>query len=201
MHHGARHRFHQIVVFIKDRLIAADHHRQGAVDGFWFAAAHRRVQHFNTFGPQRFADFPARQRRDRAHINHHGARLCPFDNAVFTQRHLFHMRRVWQHGDNDVALFGNRLRRRCGLCTRGNHVGNRFRVTVGHHQRITGFQQIFAHRFAHNAKTDKTYFDCHNVLSLHPGDYFLNASASFWVAERKTPRSLPTATKVAPHSR
>nr|AMJ34715.1 putative protein [uncultured bacterium] len=48
----------------------------------------------------------------------------------------------------------------------GDHVGNRFRVTVRHHQRVTRFQQIFAHRFAHNAKTDKTYFDCHNVLSL-----------------------------------
>jgi hypothetical protein len=59
-----------------------------------------------------------------------------------------------------AIAFGGR-----GLCARGNHVGNRFRITVGHHQRVTRFQQIFAHRFTHNAKTDKTHFDCHIVLS------------------------------------
>ncbi len=40
--------------------------------------------------------FPDCQRRNGAHIDHHGARFRPFNNAVFTQRHLFNMRRVRQ---------------------------------------------------------------------------------------------------------
>ena len=47
MHHGACHRFHQVIVFIENSFIPADHHRQRAVDRFRLTAADRRIQHID----------------------------------------------------------------------------------------------------------------------------------------------------------
>ena len=156
----------------------------------------------NAFRFQRFADFTACQRCDRTHIDQYRTWLRAFNNAILTQRHLFHMRGVWQHGYDDVALFSDRFSRRRCFCTCSNHVSNSFWVTVSNHQRVTCFQKVFTHWFTHNPQANKTNFHSHiNHLSCCGGGYFLKVSASFCVAERNTPRSLPTATNVAPHSR
>ena len=103
-----------------------------------------------------------------------------FNNAILTQRHLFHMRGVWQHGYDDVALFSDRFSRRSCFCTCSNHVSNSFWVTVSNHQRVTCFQKVFTHWFTHNPQANKTNFHSHiNHLSCCGGGYFLKVSASF----------------------
>ena len=125
MHHGASHGFHQVVVFVEHGFIAPHHHRQSTVDGFRFATADRRIQHLHAFRFQRLANFAARQRGDRTHVDHHQARLRAVDNAVLTQRHLFHVRGVWQHGDNDIALLGDRFCSCRRFCASRNHFCHR----------------------------------------------------------------------------
>ena len=78
-------------------------------------------------------------------------------NAVCTQHDLFDLRGVGQHGQHKVTG-----RADGGLVGYFGAAGFQFRCGGGgvavHRNVIAGFEQVFGHGAAHNAKTDKTNF-------------------------------------------
>ena len=82
--------------------------------------------------------------------------MCGY--AVFPQHNFLDLRGVGQHSDNNIALRTDfLLGRTLGAdCLQLLHSG--LAVVVYHQIRIACLQQIFCHRLAHNAQTDKSDF-------------------------------------------
>ena len=85
------------------RLVAADHQRQRAGDRVLGRLADGAVDHAAAFRRERPADLARRLRRARAHVDHDRAGCSAGGDAVGPERDLLDIRRIGQHGDDDVA--------------------------------------------------------------------------------------------------
>jgi hypothetical protein len=134
---------------------ATDHDRKRRADRSCLAAAHRRVNHVEA----QFLSFPGElscnYRRYARHIEQEHTRLSTRENTVLTGVYEFHVRRVGKHGDNDFASRGNFFGARGWLCALLAQLIHCRAASVVHHKRITRFQKISRHGFAHDAKPDK----------------------------------------------
>ncbi|CAH0165751.1 hypothetical protein SRABI106_00771 [Rahnella aquatilis] len=151
MHHRTRHGFHDFIAFIKHSFVATHHDRHSAVDGFWFTTGDRRIEHRDLFSGQRLTDFTTCQRRDRTHVDENGARTSAFNQTIFAQRHVSHLRRVWQHGDDHIRNRSHRFWCVCGCRAELDNFADGILIAVHNDQLVTCFQQVFAHRLAHDA--------------------------------------------------
>lgn len=111
MHHGTRHRFHQVVVLVENGFIAPT--ITDSVPSIAFGSP-PLTGASNISTPFAFsASLISRLASGAIElISINTVRLRAFDDTVLAQRNLFHMRRVRQHRDDDVTLFSDRLRRR-----------------------------------------------------------------------------------------
>ena len=158
--HGIQHR----LIGIKDLLLAAYHKAQGAVNGLGFTAGDGSIQHLHALLLQLGVDLLGGHRVDGRAVNEHCTGLHVGNYAVFAQHHLFDLRRVGQHSDDNVALLTDLL---LGgpLCTGSFQFLHGSLAAVIHQQiRIACLQQVLCHRFAHDAQTDKSNF--HNTFSF-----------------------------------
>ena len=101
---GRPHFFENRFDRFKGFFVSANHDGKRTVDGFGFAARNRGIEHSDALGLGCGADFLRGRRSDRTHIDEDGARPGAFEYAVFTHHGFFDMRRIGQHGNNDVAL-------------------------------------------------------------------------------------------------
>lgn len=142
---------------VEDLFFAADHEGKGAVNRLGFAAGNGGVQHLDAVGGKLGGDLLAGDGVQRGHINKGGAGLHVGGNAVCTQHDLFDLRGVGQHGQYKVTGGADG-----GLVGYFGAAG--FQLSCGgggvavHRNVIAGFEQVFGHGAAHNAKTDKTNF-------------------------------------------
>ena len=102
-------------------------------------------------------NLPAGDGVQGGHINKGRAGLHVGGNAVCTQHDLFNLRGVGQHGQHKITGGADG-----GLVGYFGTAG--FQLSCGgggvavHRNVIAGFEQVFGHGAAHNAKTDKTNF-------------------------------------------
>jgi hypothetical protein len=66
--------------------------------------------------------------------------------------------RIPQHGDDHIACSAHVLARLTNFGAGGCQFFDGLRQNVINHQFITRFQQIFRHRLAHDAQSDKSNF-------------------------------------------
>ena len=95
----------------------------------------------------------ARQRRDGAHVDEHASRLRPFDHAVLPQYRLLHVRRIGQHGDDELVprghVLGRRARRRAGF----DQLRHRRFDNVVDDELVARLEEVLRHGLAHDAQS------------------------------------------------
>ena len=140
----------------EDFLPAADHKAQGAVDGLRLTAGDRGIQHLDALLPEFCVDLFGSNRIDGRTVNENSARLHVGSYAVLAQHDFLHLRGVGQHGDDHVALLADLLLRSTLRTGRFQLLHGSLTTVVDQQVGIARLQQIFCHRFAHDAQTDKT---------------------------------------------
>lgn len=130
---------------------------KGAVNCLGLAAGNGGVQHLDAAGGKLGGNLLAGDGVQGGHINKGGAGLHVGGNAVCTQHDLFNLRGVGQHGQHKITGGADG-----GLVGYFGTAG--FQLSCGgggvavHRNVIAGFEQVFGHGAAHDAKTDKTNF-------------------------------------------
>jgi hypothetical protein len=100
-----------------------------------------------------------------------------------------------------TSLLGNRFRRRGGFCACGNHFGNRFRITVGNHQRVTCFERFLLIGLPMMPRPIKPTFIVMSLSLLFRWWLFLKGISQFLRGGAEYAQIAADGDKVAPHSR
>ena len=162
IYNGTGHCHQEVIIFVKIFLRAARHHGKRAVDGLGFPAADRRVHHVDILLRQLCPDGFGLYRVNGTHVDHDRTRFCCFQDSLFSQADLPHMGGIGKHGDDHLA-FGRHVRRAVRrFSPKGRHFLYTVTASVADHQFITCLDQVFAHRFSHNSKSDKSNFHFDN---------------------------------------
>jgi hypothetical protein len=149
----------------RKRFFSAAHHDgQAGRLGAHFTARHGSVQ---VVTPQRvdfFSEGFGLHRRDGTHVHHGLARSQPRCNTVLTKQHLLHVRRIWQHHEDDVGLLRDLLRRRTHHSLASLQRLGHFAARGDEHLMPCG-DQVARHGGAHDAQAYESKF-AHCSFSL-----------------------------------
>ncbi len=154
--------------------------RQSAVERFLRAASHdgeagilradltarnRCIDIFATCRTDLLRKFLRLDGGNRAHVDEQLAFAKATDRATLAENNFGYLRRVRQHEDNGVALFGNSLRRFQNLQTVVDQLLAWWRIEPGGEELMSRILQMTRHRRAHDPQSDEAYLG-HVAYSL-----------------------------------
>jgi len=118
------------------------------------AAADRRVQALHAHLRHTTVNLTAGGRFDGGMVHKNQAGMRAGDNAVFTQGHGQHIRRVGQIGKDNIRPFCHFPRAFRGARAKSRQLFHLLARAVVHHQWKTSIQQIQRHWFSHQSQAD-----------------------------------------------
>ena len=153
--------------------VASDHDRKRSVLGADRAAGHGRIEERHAYSLKIGMHAPDGDRRDRAHVDEEPAPWRRRQKAAFAIDDLFDLRRVGEHGNDDIRV-------PCGIrqafgagSAMGEEIIHGFLADVVGTNSITCLEQIEGHFAPHRPQADKA--DCSLlVVSLHHAVSLLN---------------------------
>src|SRR5829696_3595501 len=152
-------------------LRTAHHDGESALYGPHVASGDRRIQHRGALLSDLLRKLLGDHGRDRAHVHEQRAVADAFENAALSSHHGLNVRRVGEHGDNDVACL-----RHLSRASGGGGVSSLCQflrlllAAVVDDQLVARVHQVLRHRPAHDPKPYKTYRVSHVApLSKVPG--------------------------------
>ena len=160
-HHRGAHGAQDVLVLVKDLLLAAHHEGKGAVDGLGLAAGDGGVQHLDAALGQLRRDLLGGHGVDGAHVDEHAARLHVGGHAVLPQHDSLYLGAVGHHGQHHVAGLAD-LCVGGGLGPGGYDLVHAGLVQIADREVIARLEQVLRHGLAHNTKTDQS--DFHNTF-------------------------------------
>src|SRR5215207_342340 len=148
-------------------LRTAHHDGERALYGPHVTSGDRRVQHRGALLSDLLRKLLGDYRRDGAHVHHQRALADAFEGAALPDHHSLNVRRVGEHGDDDVARLSHLPRAPCGgrvsfLC----QFLRLLRAAVVQDQLVARLHQVLRHRPAHDPKSYKTYRVTHDAPLL-----------------------------------
>ncbi len=144
--------------------VAADHDAQGRGLGPDFTAGHRCIEVLRALFIDPGGEGLGGGGGDRAHVDDDLARADPGGDAIGAEQHVFDLRGVRHHDDDELGFLGDFLRVRQGHGAGGDEVGRSGVVMLGQEQAVTRFLQVRSHGVAHDAGADKTDFSHEKIL-------------------------------------
>jgi len=132
--------------------LATDHDRQAAGFGPGGSPRHRRIQPGHAaLGGQRRSHFTGGGRLQAGKIDQQLPAASALGNALLTEHHVPHHRRIRQAQQYHVAVTAQFGRVAGQACAGLHQLGAFVRAAVPHGERVTGCQQPPAHGQAHQA--------------------------------------------------